>query len=185
MKPFAALAAPIAPRARAASAPGATRALAKFALATFALSTFALATLTLGLMATSSAHAAGSASSVASQGGSASLGSSSTSIEQSSQSSTRDNRAAAGRYRIEAVAAVPVQPGLVRLTLAPVDGGEAIALLLPQASYDDSRLGVGDDVRAAPRPYGTEFARADTGRTFFLVLDDAASRDLRTRPVGG
>ena len=131
------------------------------------------------------AHAAGSASSASSQGGSASVGSSSTSIEQSSQSSTRDNRVAEGRYRIEAVAAVTGEPETVRLNLQPLDGGAAFSLLIPQATYDGARLGVGDAVRAATRPYGTEFARADTGQAFFLVLDDAASRDLRTRPVAG
>lgn len=133
----------------------------------------------------SAALAAGSASSASSQGGSASVGSSSTSIEQSSQSSSRDNRVAEGRYRVEAVAAVAGQPGTVRLALAPLDGGEAFALLLPEAAYEVSRLGVGDAVRAAARPYGTEFARADTGTAFFLVLDDDATRDLRTRPVAG
>ena len=115
----------------------------------------------------------------------ASVGSSSTSIEQSSQSSTRDNRVAEGRYRIEAVAAVTGEPETVRLNLQPLDGGAAFSLLIPQATYDGARLGVGDAVRAAPRPYGTEFARADPGQAFFLVLDDAASRDLRTRPVAG
>ena len=140
-----------------------------------------------------SALAAGSASSVASQGSSASIGGSSTSLETSSESSTRNDRVAAGHYRIETVADVTGRPGMVRIALAPIpgDGSNAgtpampFALVLPTAAYDASRLGPGDTVRTAQRPYGLEFARADDGAAFFLVIDDAAQRDLRTRPVAG
>lgn len=149
------------------------------------------AVLAAGLSA--AALAAGSASSVASQGSSASIGGSSTSLETSSESSTRNDRVAAGRYLIEAVAEVAGRPGMVRIELAPLQGeagtvgtpAEPFALVLPAAAYDASRLGPGDMVRTAQRPYGLEFARADDGAAFFLVIDDAAQRELRTRPVAG
>lgn len=157
------------------------------------LPSHALLTVILSAGLCAAAAAAGSASSVASQGSSASIGGSSTSLETSSESSTRNDRVAAGRYRIEAVADAVGRPGMVRLALAPVaeDAGRAgtptepFALILPAAAYDASRLGPGDTVRTAQRPYGLEFARGDDGTAFFLVIDDAAQRELRTRPVAG
>lgn len=147
----------------------------------------------LGVLVAASAHAASSASSASSEGASASVGSSSTSIEQSSKSSTGDNKQAAGAYRIAAVAAAPDRPGLLRLTLEPEGpatepGGaprQGIVLIVPTAAYEAGRLQAGERVLASARDYGLEFARADTKEAFFLVVEDDWQRDLRTRAVKG
>lgn len=127
------------------------------------------------------------ASSASSAGSSASVGSSSASVEASSGSSGGgEKKVAEGGYRIVEVAEAADRPaGGVRLKLEPLQPGHgaAFALVLPQAAYDDSRLGVGDVVQARHRHYGIEFARADSMRPFFLALDDAWHRELRTTPV--
>jgi hypothetical protein len=136
--------------------------------------------------------AAGSASSASLGGMSASVGSVSTSIEQSSKSSSGDNKTAEGPYRIIDVADAPAQPGgapRVRLTLQPTEalpaGTPGFVLVLPQTTYLGARLGTGDVVLATGRDYGLEFARADTREAFFLVVDDAWQRDLKTRALRG
>ncbi|MDE2081541.1 MAG: hypothetical protein KGI90_09320 [Burkholderiales bacterium] len=132
------------------------------------------------------ARAASSASSAASDSASQSVGSLSTSLQTSSNASSGDDRKAAGDYRIVDVARAPAEPGALRLTLQAVDrpGAEgALALTLPQATAEHARLAAGQIVSARARPYGLEFARGDDGQAFFLVLDDAAYRDLQTRVV--
>ena len=41
----------------------------------------------------------------------------------------------------------------------------------------------GQIVTARARPYGLEFARSDSGRGFFLVLDDDWARDVPSHAV--
>ena len=131
--------------------------------------------------------AGSSASSASSEGSSASVGSSSTSVEQSSNSSSGDKKVAAGDYRIVEIAAVAARPGMLRLRLQATAGDAAelaeFFLWVPQPAAALGQLAAGQVVRARERAYGLEFARADTGDAFFLVLDDAWHRELQTRPV--
>ncbi|PZP33305.1 MAG: hypothetical protein DI603_07990 [Roseateles depolymerans] len=111
--------------------------------------------------------------------GSASSGSVSDSLKGSSGSSSEgNNRRAEGRYRVTDVA--QADAGRLRLTLAR-DGAEPLALTLPAQAA--AGLTVGSEVQATPRPYGIEFARADTGAAFFLVLEDEWQRSLSPRVV--
>lgn len=122
----------------------------------------------------------------ASSAGSASSGSASDSIQGSSKSSTAPAKVAAGDYRIEQVNPAPDRPGMVRVALQPVadDGADgAFVLVLPQLTFDQQGLARGDKVSASERPYGLEFARADTRTAFFLVLADDWKRELDPRPV--
>ena len=131
------------------------------------------------------AHAEILASS-ASSAGSASSGSASDSIQGSSKSSTAPAKVAAGDYRIDQVNPAPDRPGMVRVALQPVtnDGADgAFVLVLPQLTFDQQGLARGDKVSASERPYGLEFARADTRTAFFLVLADDWKRELDPRPV--
>ena len=135
----------------------------------------------LGGLAAGPALAASSASSASSEGSSASVGSLSTSIEKSSKSSSKDDKVAQGDYRIVEIAAADRQPGKLRLTLQAVDGQDEFFLYMPEAAVQQGRLATGGVVTAKLRDYGVEFASADTA--FFLVLNDAWHRELRTRPV--
>jgi len=128
--------------------------------------------------------AASSAASSASDSSATSVGSSSGSIQKSSTSSSTPTPVAAGDYRVIDVAAVPEQPGSVRMTLRPeADAGSELALVLPQAALDRSQLAPGQLVTARARPYGLEFANGATRQAFFLVLDDDWYRELQTKPV--
>lgn len=153
------------------------------------IATSALLGSALGLVA-GPAYSAGSASSASSEGASASVGSVSTSIEQSSKSSSGDNKTAEGPYKIIQMAEAPAQPGMaarVRLTLEPTAGLPAgtpgFVLVLPLVDAQRAQLGTGDVVLATGRDYGLEFARADTREAFFLVVNDAWQRDLKTRAL--
>jgi hypothetical protein len=136
-----------------------------------------------GPVSTSSA-VGGSSASVA--GSSASSASSERSSERSSDSSSRTQRVAEGQYTIIDLLAVPERPGLVRLRLQaqdrPAADGE-ILLYLPRQTVEESRLSAGQTVAARQRPYGMEFAHADTQRAFYLVLDDDWWRELASNPV--
>lgn len=128
--------------------------------------------------------AASSAASSASDSLSTSVGSVSDSFRGSSESSNQPNRTADGDYRVVDVAAVDDRPGMLQLTLQPAAGeGEAFALVLPQKAAEAGGVAAGQVVRAQNRPYGVEFARADTQQAFFLVLEDGWYRELASNPV--
>ena len=145
-------------------------------------SLFALALLTATAM--SGAHAESLASS-ASSAGSASSASVSDSVGDSSDSSSRDRKVAAGEYRVVAMAPSAERPQTVRLSLEATEPGEARALVLhvPEQALASQPLAVGDRVRASERPYGFEFARAATREAFFLVLYDDWARDMDSHVV--
>ncbi len=138
---------------------------------------------TLG--ATLPAWAASSASSASSDSVSASVGSISTSFEKSSDSSKAD-QTAAGDYKVVDVAEAPQRPGMTRLKLQalakPGADGEFF-LYMPVVAAEQSRLAPGAVITATARPYGLQFAKADTREPFFLVLDDGWHRELQTKAV--
>lgn len=139
------------------------------------------------------ALAASSASSASSDSASTSVGSLSTSVQNSSQSSTGDNKVADGAYRVIEVAEAPARAGTVRLKLHALanEANQApqgeFFLYMPQEAYDQSRLGQGSVVTARARAYGLEFAHLnarDKGtKPFFLVLADEWFRELQTKIV--
>jgi hypothetical protein len=132
--------------------------------------------------AESLATSASSAGSSASSAGSASLRGSSESLKGSSDSSRTDpHQVAEGEYRVAAVAEVDSKPGMLRLTLEPLQADAAgFRLDLPGRAFGERVLAPGDVVSARHRPYGLEFARGDTREAFFLVLADDWQRDLQT-----
>lgn len=134
----------------------------------------------LTLAAASAAQASSSAASSASDAGSSASGTSSDSLGASSKSSGSGEKRAEGRYRVTEVARADA--GKLRLTLAR-EGAENVELTLPQQALAARAVNVGDEVQATPAPYGIAFAHADTGRTFFLVLEDAWHRELSTQVV--
>jgi hypothetical protein len=128
--------------------------------------------------------AAESFASSASSAASTSVGSLSDSLHDSSGSSRHD--VAQGDYRIVEVAAAD-RPGKVRLKMRHVargsDEAAVIYLDVPRAALGDRAAAPGDVVGVRQRPYGYEFAWADTGVAFFLALAADWQRDLETRPV--
>lgn len=141
----------------------------------------------LGGAAAGPALAASSASSASSEGASASVGSLSTSIEKSSNSSSKGDKVAEGDYHIVqmvAVAAADKQPAKVRLTLRalnPADG--EFFLTLPQEAVQQGRLVEGVVVTARQHAYGVQFAAGAPREAFFLVLQDAWYQELQTKAV--
>jgi outer membrane lipoprotein-sorting protein len=136
-------------------------------------------------LAATSALAESSASTAASATSSA-AGSLSNSLQGSSNSSSKTTTAAAGEYRIEAVTVDADRPGMVRLALQPSvpnDERQAFVLVLPQRTVTQEGLVRGGTVSARTRPYGIEFARAETRQAFFLVVADAWLQELDARPV--
>ncbi|MYN02736.1 hypothetical protein GTP41_11565 [Pseudoduganella sp. DS3] len=126
---------------------------------------------------------ADSFTSSASSAGSASSGSVSDSISGSSKSSSGDDKkVAAGQYRVMDVAQAPGKPGATRLTLRS-DEGQQFFLDLPQAALAERALPAGALVQVSERPYGYEFAHADTRQAFFLALHDAWQRELRSHAI--
>lgn len=113
--------------------------------------------------------------------GSASSGSVSESFKQSSTSSSGNDRRAEGRYRVTEVAQA-ADAGKLRLTLQR-EGTEPVELTLPEAALAARAVNVGDEVQATPQPYGVAFAHADTGKAFYLVLEDGWHRELAARVV--
>ncbi|MFT7776230.1 hypothetical protein [Roseateles sp.] len=134
----------------------------------------------LALAAATAAQATSFASSAAEAGSSAS-GSVSDSLKASSGSSGGGEHRAEGRYRVTEVARADVA-GKLRLTLTR-DGAAPVELTLPEQALAARAVNVGDEVQASPQPYGVAFAHADTGRAFFLVLEDAWHRELAARVV--
>ena len=132
-------------------------------------------------LATATPCLAGSFASSASSAGSASVGSISDSVKGSSNSSSGDNKVAEGDYRVIEVAESTDRPGMLQLklqaTAQPGKEGE-LWLTLPRQAPEQRALVAGDVVSARQRPYGVEFARADTGEAFFLVLADDWHREL-------
>jgi hypothetical protein len=81
---------------------------------------------------------------------------------------------------------MPERPGTLRLKLQPVaDASEdsAFFLYVPEKALAQTAVAVGQTVAARTRPYGVEFAQADTGRAFFLVLHDDWYRELQSNAV--
>ena len=136
-------------------------------------------TTALALAAAPAAQADSFVSSAAGAG-SASSGSVSDSLKQSSGSSSGGERRAEGRYRVTEVA--QADAGRLRLKLAR-EGDDTVELTLPAQALAARAVNVGDEVQATPQPYGVAFAHADTGRAFFLVLEDAWHRELAARVV--
>ena len=137
-------------------------------------------------LSTGQAQAASSAASSASESITTSVGSASGSLQTSSGSSTKGQRLAEGDYRIVAVVAAPEQPGSIRMKLLAVAGNNEnneLFLTVPQAAFDNGRLAMGGTVTARKRPYGAEFANAETRQVFFLVLEDDWYRELRSNAV--
>lgn len=141
------------------------------------------AVLLLGIMPALPCAAESFASS-ASSAGSASVGSLSDSLHDSSGSSTHE--IAQGDYRIVDVAQAE-RPDTLRMKMQPVaranDDTVVIYLDVPRAALGDRTAAPGDIVGVRQRPYGYEFAWADTGVAFFLVLAADWQRDLDLRPV--
>jgi hypothetical protein len=134
------------------------------------------------------AYAASSAASSASDSVATSVGSVSGSIQKLSGSSSKTNASAVadGDYRIVEVTAPDERLGMVRMKLQAVDEGAAdreFFLTLPQKAFDQSNLAAGGTVTARKRPYGADFADAETRQVFFLVLDDERYRELRANAV--
>ena len=146
----------------------------------------AAATLALGSAALP-AFASSTAASSASEGVSASVGSVSTSFEKSSDGSSKKEKTAAGDYKVTEVAEVAERPGTVRLTLAPVaadaKADDSFVLYVPAQVVARDPVAAGQVITAKPRVYGVEFTKADTGRAFFLVMDDAWHRELQSNAV--
>jgi hypothetical protein len=134
--------------------------------------------LALGAQAESFASSASSA-------GSASSGSVSDSLSGSSNSSKNDRKVADGDYRIIQIAATPERAGRTRLTLATQEQGaeQRVVLDLPQATFEQQQLAVGDAIHARNRVYGLEFARVDNRQPFYLVLADEWYGELASRPL--
>jgi hypothetical protein len=129
---------------------------------------------------------ADSFTSSASSAGSASSGSVSDSISGSSKSSSGDDKkVAAGQYRVIDVAEAPGKPGSARLTLrAAAEGADGELFLdLPKAALAERALPTGALVQVSERPYGYEFAYADTRQAFFLALHDAWQRELGSHAI--
>jgi hypothetical protein len=131
-------------------------------------------------------QAASTAASSASEGASASVGSVSTSFETSSDSSSKKDKVAAGDYKVIEVAALAERPGMLRMKLQPVadaTDSNAFFLYLPEQVLAQSPVAAGQVVAARTRAYGMEFAKAETGKAFFLVLEDAWYRELQSNAV--
>lgn len=120
----------------------------------------------------------------ASSAGSASSGSISDSIGASSNSSSGDDRVAAGDYRVIDIAQAPAKPDTTRLTLRAVAGqARELTLDVPKRALAERGVNKGELVQVSERVYGYEFAHADTKRSFFLALQDDWYRDLASRKV--
>lgn len=130
------------------------------------------------------ALAGSSASSASVDASSTSLGVASRSFDRSSDASSPRRAVTQGDYRIVQVAQAEQRPGTLRLQLQAVaEAGAAgeLVLYLPEPTWQSHGLAAGQVVQATPRPYGVEFAKADT--PFFLVLDDAWHQGLQARRV--
>jgi len=93
---------------------------------------------------------------------------------------------AEGDYRIMDVA-TGARPEKLRLKLQPIanarDDAAVIYLDVPRAALNDREAAPGGVVGVRQRPYGYEFAWADTRVAFFLVLDAEWWRELESRAL--
>lgn len=120
----------------------------------------------------------------ASSAGSASSGSVSDSLAGSSNSSNNNNkRVADGDYRIIQIAATPQRAGRTRVTMQGLTPQQQVVLDLPQTTFEQQQLAVGDAMFAHNRVYGIEFGRADNRQPFYLVLADEWYDELASRPL--
>jgi len=127
------------------------------------------------------AGAASSTSSSVSEGASASVGSLSTSLERSSNSSSKDDKVADGEYTLIEIADAALRPGQVRLTLQGAD--QTFFLYVPQETVRHGGLAAGQVVAARQRAFGVEFAAGEPRRAFFLAVHDGWLPELQTRAV--
>lgn len=126
------------------------------------------------------AWAASSAVASASDSVSTSVDSLSRSIRKSSDSSSR-TVVGQGDYEVIRVADVEGDRRDVTLQALPGRGAHGVLTLrLPLEAAARGDLVPGRVVTAHERPYGVEFARADTRTAFFLLLDDEWSRELQS-----
>jgi hypothetical protein len=131
------------------------------------------------------AMAGSSAASSAAQSANSAVGSLSDSVSGSSQNS-QNAALAGGDYQLIQAAVAPQRPGFMQLTLRAArakDGEGDVVLSIPQKAFDNSGLATGDKVAARARAYGVELANAHTRATFFLVMNDAAYRELASHPI--
>jgi hypothetical protein len=136
------------------------------------------------MLSSGDTRASSSASSASSEGSSASVGSLSTSLEKSSDSSSKGDKVAAGDYKVIQMADATDRPGVLRVTLqATADASNTFVLLLPQAAATQGQVALGAVIQARPREFGLEFAAGTPRQPFYLVLHDAAYRELRTQVV--
>jgi len=144
-----------------------------------------IAIASLAFAASAACHA-DSFTSSASSAGSASVGSLSDSLRGSSKSSTGPTKVTDGDYRVIEVAEVGGRPGMLQIALQstaqPGDEGQ-LWLTLPRQALAARALAAGDVVNATQRPYGVQFAHADSHEAFFLVLAADWQRDLDPQRV--
>jgi hypothetical protein len=135
------------------------------------------------LVATMPALAASSAITSAVDSLSTSVDSLSRSVRKSSDSSSK-TVVGQGDYKVIQVA--EDGSGAQAVTLQAIAGTGArgeFTLRVPDKAVQQGGLVVGQVVSARERPYGLEFARADTHTAFLLLLDDAWYRELQSVPV--
>jgi hypothetical protein len=144
------------------------------------IGTLALAGIGVGSGLGPSAWAASSAVASASDSVSTSVDSLSRSIRKSSDSSSR-TVVGQGDYQVIQVAELDSGQRDVTLQAVPGRGAQGVLTLrLPPEAAQRGDLVPGRVVTARERPYGIEFARADTRTAFFLLLDDAWYRELQS-----
>lgn len=133
------------------------------------------------------AWASSTTASSASDSASSTASSTSDSLKKSSDGSSKTTTAMnAGDYEVTEVTRVAERPGTLRLRLQAVADRNAdndYFLYVPQQTVDQAQLAAGQVVAARPRPYGIEFARSDSGKSFFLVIDDDWARELPSHVV--
>ena len=140
----------------------------------------------MACMAAAPAFADSSIASSASDSISTSFAKISDSLSNSSASSSPGQHQAKGDYKVIEVAEVEGRPGMLRLRLQPLvpteQGGE-VQLVLPRQAAEAGHVAPEVVVTALERPYGIAFATRPQHEAFFLALDDAWARELRTNAV--
>lgn len=139
----------------------------------------------LALAAAFAGPAAATSSAVvsASDSLSTSVDSLSRSIKKSSDSSSRT---VVGQGDYQVIHMAQAEAGSQEVTLQAVPGTGAsgeFTLRMPDKAVHQGGLVVGQRVSARERPYGLEFARADTRIAFFLLLEDTWYRELQSVAV--